>query len=80
MIVPFPPSAGLDVIARIVAFSLAERIGQNVIVDNRAGAGGTIGTETACARRTRRLHVARDLYEPRCQCESLSESRLRHGA
>ena len=47
MIVPFPPSAGLDVIARLVAPMLSERLGQNVIVDNRTGAGGTIGAELA---------------------------------
>jgi tripartite-type tricarboxylate transporter receptor subunit TctC len=47
LIVPFPPSAGLDVIARLVAPPLSERLGQNVIVDNRTGAGGTIGAELA---------------------------------
>src|SRR5262249_6454798 len=47
MIVPFPPSSGLDVIARLVAPALSERLGQNVIVDNRTGAGGTIGAELA---------------------------------
>jgi tripartite-type tricarboxylate transporter receptor subunit TctC len=45
IIVPFPPSAGLDVIARLVAVSLSERVGQNVVVDNRTGAGGTLGAE-----------------------------------
>ncbi|HKA43502.1 MAG TPA: tripartite tricarboxylate transporter substrate binding protein [Burkholderiales bacterium] len=47
MIVPFPPSAGLDVIARLLAPALSERLRQNVIVDNRTGAGGTIGAELA---------------------------------
>src|SRR5258706_4101094 len=47
MIVPFPPSAGLDVVARLLAPALSEQLGQNVVVDNRTGAGGTIGTELA---------------------------------
>src|SRR6185503_11396130 len=47
MIVPFPPGAGVDVVARLVAPSLSERLGQNVVIDNRAGAGGTIGAGLA---------------------------------
>ena len=45
--VPFPAGGGSDVIGRIVAQKLTERFGQQVIVDNRAGAGGSIGTEAA---------------------------------
>ena len=47
MIVPFPPSAGVDVLARLVAPVLSDRVGQNIVVDNRSGAGGTIGAELA---------------------------------
>jgi tripartite-type tricarboxylate transporter receptor subunit TctC len=47
MIVPFPPASGLDVVARLLAPALAERLGHNVVVDNRAGAGGTLGAELA---------------------------------
>ena len=47
MIVPFPPSSGLDVITRLLAPALSERLGQNVVVDNRSGAGGTLGAELA---------------------------------
>lgn len=43
MIVPFPPGGGNDVIARVVARKLAERLGQTVIVDNKAGANGIVG-------------------------------------
>ena len=47
MIVPFPPGAGTDVLAREVGAQLTKIWGQSVVVENRAGAGGTIGSEAA---------------------------------
>ena len=47
MIIPFPPGGGSDVTARVVATALSERLGQQVIADNRPGAGGVIGSELA---------------------------------
>ena len=45
MIVPFAPGGGTDVIARYVAAGMTESMGRQVVVDNRAGANGIIGTE-----------------------------------
>ena len=48
-IVPFPPGGGADVIGRVVALRLSEKWGQQVVIDNRAGAGGNIAAELAAA-------------------------------
>src|SRR4051794_15139158 len=48
MIIPFPPGGSNDVVGRLVANGLSARLGQQVFVDNRSGAGGLIGTEV-CA-------------------------------
>ena len=47
LIVPFPPGAGTDTVARFVAQRLSEAIGTPIIVDNRTGAGGAIGAAEA---------------------------------
>ncbi len=45
LVVPYPPSGNVDITARTVAPAFGEALGQQVIVENRAGAGGRIGTE-----------------------------------
>jgi len=43
IVVPFPPGGGVDVVARVIAPRLSELLGQSVIVENRGGAGGSVG-------------------------------------
>lgn len=45
MIIPFPPGGSIDVTARIYADQLQQRLGQGIVVENRPGAGGTIGMD-----------------------------------
>jgi tripartite-type tricarboxylate transporter receptor subunit TctC len=47
MIIPFPPGGSNDVVGRIIANQLGERLGKQVFVDNRSGAGGVVGSDLA---------------------------------
>ena len=47
MIIPFPPGAINDTVGRLIATQLSDRLGKQFVVDNRAGAGGVVGTELA---------------------------------
>jgi tripartite-type tricarboxylate transporter receptor subunit TctC len=44
LMVPFPPGGSTDIVARIVGQKLGERLGQSMVIENRGGAGGTLGT------------------------------------
>jgi tripartite-type tricarboxylate transporter receptor subunit TctC len=47
LIVPFPPGGGTDAMARVLGPKLGEALGQSIVIENRGGAGATIGTEVA---------------------------------
>ena len=47
ILIAFPPGGAIDIVARVMSPRLAERLGQPVLVDNRPGAGGLVGTELA---------------------------------
>jgi len=47
LIAPFPPGGGVDIVARSVGEKLSARLGQSVVIDNRPGAGATLGTGIA---------------------------------
>src|ERR1700690_1941722 len=55
LIVPYPPGGGVDAMARVVAAKLSDAFKQQVIVENRGGAGGTLGTRAVA-------HAAPDGY------------------
>ena len=52
LVVPFPPGGPADILARTIGQSLSESWGQQVVIDNRAGAGGNIGSEIVADRKS----------------------------
>ena len=45
LVAPFPPGGSIDITARLIGQWLTDRLGQQVVIENRPGAGGNIGSE-----------------------------------
>ena len=59
LVVPYPPGGNVDSAARIVADQLQQKLGQPVIVENKAGAGGMLAGDMVARSDARRLHAVR---------------------
>ena len=64
LIVPLTPGSATDVMARVVMDQVSAQIGQPVIVENRPGAGNTIGMAAVGEGRAGRLHRSRQFLDP----------------
>jgi tripartite-type tricarboxylate transporter receptor subunit TctC len=64
MIVPFAPGGGVDTMARLIAPALGQRLGQQIVIDNRGGAGGNIGTEVLARARPDGYTIAMGSLSP----------------
>ena len=45
LVVPFPAGGATDILARTISLKASEKLGQQIVIDNRPGAGGTIGSD-----------------------------------
>ena len=66
LIVPFPPGGPNDIIARVIGQRMSELTKQPVVIDNRGGQGGVLGTDAVAKAAARRLHH-RDLERRRAR-------------
>ena len=64
LIVPFAAGGNADLVARIVAEGMSPSLGQTIVVETRAGAGGSLGAAVGGGRAARRLHAADRLERP----------------
>ena len=58
LVVPFAPGGGTDLIARTLGAGMSTELGQQVIIDNKPGAGTIIGTDAVAKSRAGRLHAS----------------------
>ena len=57
LVVPFPPGSSPDIIARVIAEPLGPALGASIVIDNRPGAGGNLGTGVVAKAEAGRLHA-----------------------
>ena len=65
IILPWPPGGSTDIVGRLLAAELTARLKQQVIIDNRSGAGGIVGMQIAAAIAAGRLHAHDDFHRLR---------------
>ena len=80
IIVPFPPGGAIDAMIRLVAPGIEARLGQSVVIENRSGAGGVVGTEAAAGSRdghtllmTALTHVVLAAVTPRLPYDAFAD-------
>ena len=64
IVAPYAAGGGADLIARLIALKLGERLGQSFLVENRLGAGGVIAAQLGRQGRPRRLHAVHGRQHP----------------
>jgi len=79
LIVPFPAGGGTDAFARPLTAVLTKNLGRQVIIDNKGGAGGTVGASVDGARSTRRLHLLHGRGAPHDRAVDVRQTRLSAG-
>ena len=76
-IVPYPPGGGTDVVARIMNDALAADLGQPIIIDNRGGAAGNVGTDIAAKAPADGYNILFTLVVAHDQSEALRQAAVR---
>ena len=78
LLVGFAPGGGQDILARLIGNWLSERLGQQIVIENRPGQAASIARRSGGALAAGRLHALPDRPEQRDQPHVLRQSQLRH--
>ena len=77
IVVPFAAGGPTDTVTRLVAEPMSKDLGQQVVVENVGGAGGTLGASRVAKARSRRLHAAAAPHRHGDGADALPQARLR---